>query len=129
MSRHKQVTMGKANFSLMVCRILIVMLLATNVSFCRNSQGITDAQPEEKYALTNQRSVLETELRSIQPNQSPSNKTSTSTEWSGYGVASDYSNPQPVVTSVSSSWIVPRVTVTSDDRFSAAWLRLGGGGL
>ena len=40
--------------------------------------------------------------------------------------SSSYVNPRPVISGVSSSWTVPKVTVTSGDRFSAAWVGIGG---
>jgi hypothetical protein len=49
-----------------------------------------------------------------------------SLDWAGYVVASDFNNPQPVVTSVSGSWVVPEINGSSQDRFSAAWVGIGG---
>lgn len=49
-----------------------------------------------------------------------------SLDWSGYVVNSDSTNPQPLVTSVSGSWIVPTVTATIQDAYSAAWVGIGG---
>lgn len=57
---------------------------------------------------------------------SPPNQSFSSLDWSGYVVNSDYTNPQPLVTSVSGSWTVPTVTVTSQGAFSAAWVGIGG---
>lgn len=56
----------------------------------------------------------------------PSTPSLVSLDWSGYVVVSDYSNPQPVVVGVNGSWIVPQVTVSLADRFSAAWIGIGG---
>jgi hypothetical protein len=50
----------------------------------------------------------------------------TSLDWSGYVVSSDFTNPQAVFTSVSSSWIVPTVDVSPTNTFSAAWVGIGG---
>jgi hypothetical protein len=50
----------------------------------------------------------------------------TSTDWSGYVVVSDYVNPEPLITGVNGSWIVPNIAVSSGDRFSAAWIGIGG---
>ncbi len=47
--------------------------------------------------------------------------------WAGYITYSDYSNPQPVVTSVSASWVVPVVASSVSDSYSAAWIGIGGG--
>jgi len=49
-----------------------------------------------------------------------------STDWAGYVVVSDYVNPQPTIAGVSGSWVVPTVTAFSNDRFSAAWIGIGG---
>jgi hypothetical protein len=49
-----------------------------------------------------------------------------SLDWGGYGVSSNVLFPQPVVSSVSGSWIVPTVTITESDTFSAAWIGVGG---
>lgn len=56
----------------------------------------------------------------------PSSQGFSSADWSGYVVKSDYSSPQPRVTSVNGSWIVPAVAVTPQDSFSAAWVGIGG---
>lgn len=56
----------------------------------------------------------------------PSSQSFSSLDWSGYVVNSDYTNQQPQVTSVSSSWTVPTVTVTAQDTYSAAWVGIGG---
>jgi hypothetical protein len=49
-----------------------------------------------------------------------------SQDWAGYVVASDFTSPSPLVSSVSGSWIVPEVTVTPQDTFSAVWVGIGG---
>jgi hypothetical protein len=48
--------------------------------------------------------------------------------WAGYVVASNLQNPQPTVTSVSASWVVPTVTPLSfmSATFSAVWIGIGG---
>ena len=51
---------------------------------------------------------------------------SNDTNWAGYIVASDLQNPQSSVTSVTASWIVPTVTISSQDTFSAVWIGIGG---
>ncbi len=49
-----------------------------------------------------------------------------SQDWAGYVVASDFTNPNPTVTAVSGSWMVPEVAVSPRDTFSAAWVGIGG---
>lgn len=47
--------------------------------------------------------------------------------WAGYIIASDLQNPQPNVTSINASWIVPEVTAHYvNDSFSAVWIGVGG---
>jgi hypothetical protein len=49
-----------------------------------------------------------------------------SSDWGGYTVTSDRINPSPVFRSVSASWTVPAVTISSVDTFSAVWIGIGG---
>jgi hypothetical protein len=49
-----------------------------------------------------------------------------SLDWSGYGVSSNVLFPQPMVSSVRASWIVPRVTVSAFNTYSSAWVGIGG---
>jgi hypothetical protein len=50
----------------------------------------------------------------------------TSYDWSGYVVASDLNAPQPLVTDINASWIVPAVSVSQGDSYSAIWIGIGG---
>lgn len=49
-----------------------------------------------------------------------------STNWSGYVASSDPLFPQPVATNVNGSWIVPQVSDTIENTYSAAWIGIGG---
>ena len=49
-----------------------------------------------------------------------------SLDWAGYAVSSNNLFPQPLVSGVNGSWIVPTVTPTAVDTFSAAWIGIGG---
>jgi hypothetical protein len=51
---------------------------------------------------------------------------SNDTNWAGYIVASDLQNPQASVTDISAIWTVPRVTISSQNTFSAVWIGIGG---
>ena len=51
---------------------------------------------------------------------------SNDTNWAGYIVASDLQNPQASITSISASWTVPAVTISTQDTFSAIWIGIGG---
>ena len=57
---------------------------------------------------------------------SPTTQQLTSSNWSGYCVASDLNTPQPQVTSLSASWTVPAVSVSIGNSYSAAWIGVGG---
>jgi hypothetical protein len=50
----------------------------------------------------------------------------TSSIWSGYVVSSNLGNPQPSVTGIKASWIVPTAFSTSIDTYSSAWIGIGG---
>lgn len=56
----------------------------------------------------------------------PSPRNLVSLDWAGYVVASDYVNPQPMVTGVNASWLVPSVNVSVEDTFAAVWIGVGG---
>jgi len=49
-----------------------------------------------------------------------------SSDWSGYSVASDLTNPQPQVTSINASWAVPAVNVSKGNSYCATWIGVGG---
>lgn len=65
-------------------------------------------------------SVVSPFLRSLQT------QTLISLDWAGYSVSSNNLFPQPLVTNVSGSWIVPTITVSSINSYSAAWIGIGG---
>jgi hypothetical protein len=50
----------------------------------------------------------------------------TSSNWSGYCVASNLIAPQPQGTSVSASWTVPAVSISIGNSYSATWIGIGG---
>ena len=52
--------------------------------------------------------------------------TLTSSDWAGYVASSDLQNPQPEVTGVNGSWIVPQIGGSLSDTFSAIWVGVGG---
>jgi len=54
------------------------------------------------------------------------NRRSNSSDWSGYVVATNLNNPQPLVTRIEASWIVPKVNLSMRNSFSAAWIGVGG---
>jgi len=49
-----------------------------------------------------------------------------SLDWAGYGVASNFANPKPVVIGAYGSWTVPTVSISLQNTFSAAWIGIGG---
>jgi len=46
--------------------------------------------------------------------------------WGGYLAASNTNTPEPMVTSVNGSWVVPSVSVSTGPTFSATWIGIGG---
>jgi hypothetical protein len=54
------------------------------------------------------------------------NRSLTSSNWAGYIVASDLNNPQPRVTSINASWVVPAVNGPGAGSNSATWIGVGG---
>lgn len=60
------------------------------------------------------------------PNQLQTPVDQASLNWGGYAVAYNFSDPQPVITGVSGSWVVPQVQVSENDTFSAIWVGIGG---
>jgi hypothetical protein len=50
----------------------------------------------------------------------------TSQDWAGYSVASDFTNPQPVIAGINGSWTVPTISVSQGNVFSAVWIGIGG---
>ncbi len=49
-----------------------------------------------------------------------------SLNWAGYAVATNFSDPKPVATGVSGSWVIPQIQVSQSDSFSAIWVGIGG---
>jgi hypothetical protein len=56
----------------------------------------------------------------------PSHEYSVSSNWAGYYTMSNLQNPQATVKGVNGSWVVPTITNSSGDTFSAAWIGVGG---
>ncbi len=57
---------------------------------------------------------------------SPSTTNQADLNWAGYAVASSFSDPKSLVTSVSGSWIVPQISPSENDTYSAIWAGIGG---
>ena len=47
-------------------------------------------------------------------------------DWSGYSISTSIKNPQPTVTEVSGTWIVPSINIAPGNTFSGAWIGIGG---
>jgi hypothetical protein len=58
--------------------------------------------------------------------RSPIGQNIASSDWSGYVVLSDSTNPQPIMKNISGSWVVPTVKASQKDAFSAVWIGIGG---
>ena len=46
--------------------------------------------------------------------------------WAGYSAAYSFSDPKPLVTGVSGSWVVPEIQISQSDTYSAVWVGIGG---
>ena len=101
-------------------KVLIVLVIASvSLFFFTYEQGTaTKAAANPSFCATSSLSSVATVATST--------LSSNDTNWAGYIVASDLQNPQATVTNVSASWIVPTVTISSQDTFSAAWIGIGG---
>jgi hypothetical protein len=60
------------------------------------------------------------------PIASPMPSVTRARNWAGYMVSSDLQTPQPNVTGVSGSWIVPSVMGSANSSYSAVWIGIGG---
>ncbi len=61
------------------------------------------------------------------PTPTPVPQATTSSEnWAGYTVVSNLSEPQPVITGLSASWVVPTVASSVVDTHSGVWIGVGG---
>jgi hypothetical protein len=47
-------------------------------------------------------------------------------DWSGYTVSTSLKSPQPTVTEISGTWVVPSVIATPGNSYSAVWVGIGG---
>lgn len=65
-------------------------------------------------------------LPSSNPNQLQTPVDQADLNWAGYSVAYNFSDPKPLVTGVSGSWVVPQVKISQNDTFSAIWVGIGG---
>lgn len=54
------------------------------------------------------------------------NRRVNSSDWSGYVVATNLNTPQPSVTRIEASWIVPSVILSTRNSYSATWIGVGG---
>ncbi len=56
----------------------------------------------------------------------PYKNTQYALNWAGYVVASDFNNPQPIVTMANGSWIVQTVSTSKKPAYSSQWVGIGG---
>ena len=99
--------------------IKVLIVLALIVTICAYLFG------SEQISAAETASCTTNDLASVSL-MSNSALSSNDTNWAGYIVASDLQNPQASVTSVSASWTVPTVTISTQDTFSAVWIGIGG---
>jgi hypothetical protein len=102
-------------------KVLIAVVFAVSISLylftCEESSATKTAAKLSSHTTADLASVS---------TMSTSILSSNDTNWAGYIVASDIQNPQASVTSVSASWTVPTVKISSQDTFSAVWIGIGG---
>jgi len=60
------------------------------------------------------------------PTPTPPTNATAAINWTGYVISSDLQNPQPSVTGVNASWVVPTVTTSTNNTYSATWIGIGG---
>jgi len=65
-------------------------------------------------------SVITPFLRSLQT------ENVVSLDWAGYAVSSTQLAPQPQVLGVNGSWLVPKISASVGDTYSAVWIGIGG---
>lgn len=92
-----------------IAAIFAVIILGVATGYYYYEYTLLNNNPSSGPAISSQTTTVSTDLN-----------------WGGYAVASDFNNPQPIVTEVSGSWIVPQVTITQSDTFSAIWIGIGG---
>jgi hypothetical protein len=104
-----------------IIKVLITVALIASISIYL----FTSEQALATKTAQKTMSTTAYDLASVSPT-STSAIPSNDTNWAGYIVASDLQNPQASVTSVSASWTVPTVTISTQDKFSAVWIGIGG---
>ncbi len=57
--------------------------------------------------------------------RNPDGQTTSSLAWAGYIVSKTF-NDQQLITSITASWIVPKLDVSAGDGYSSAWVGIGG---
>jgi len=112
---------------------IVVLIIATFTYYYGN---YTSPSPTSSPSISPSPSPSQSPSPSPSPSQLPSPSSSpgqllpptdqTYVNWAGYAVAYDFSDPQPSVTGVSGSWVVPQVEISQDDTFSAVWVGVGG---
>ena len=88
----------------------------------------TEPTPTPTVAPTPVPTLSPTPSSTPAPTPSPTTtpNATTAINWAGYVVSSDLQNPQPVVTGVNASWVVPTVTTSVNNTYSAIWIGVGG---
>ncbi|MGA2524405.1 MAG: G1 family glutamic endopeptidase [Candidatus Bathyarchaeia archaeon] len=88
----------------------------------------TEPTPTPTVAPTPVPTLSPTPSSTPAPTPSPTTtpNATTAINWAGYEVSSDLQNPQPVVTGVNASWVVPTVTTSVNNTYSAIWIGVGG---
>jgi hypothetical protein len=110
---------SKANATI----LLVVMLVASiGAYYLLRDQWLTTNQAGTPYSFFTEKTLTSASVSTMLAAPIAANDSN----WAGYIIASDLQNPQANVTGVSASWIVPTVTISSQDAFSAVWIGVGG---
>jgi hypothetical protein len=107
--------------------IIIIIIVAAASTYYYYASTLPNPTPSPSPSPTT--TPTSTPTSTSQPSPTPSTTppaTTTDLNWGGYTAASDFNNPQPVITGVSGSWTVPQVTVSQNNTFSAVWVGIGG---
>jgi hypothetical protein len=111
-------TASKAQAAILIAAILIAIVSTyyfTRDHLLKTKSPVTPPSPHSAETLTATLTI------------SAAPTVSNDSNWAGYITASDLQNPQPAVTSISASWVIPTVTPSAQsDTFAAIWIGIGG---
>jgi hypothetical protein len=108
----------KAAFLMLLLSLIVLQLCGTQLAASSKSSQTISSSPKSDF-------VLVPTIREHAPRIK--NKNGTSTNWSGYAVETDLTNPQDdAVSYVSGTWIVPAAQESNTNTWSSAWVGIDG---